>query len=442
MKSKLSPRWIKSQLCNIAADKPFAIVDGPFGTQLHHDEYVSDGVPVVRIINLSYDGRFLNDDLVFITKKKAEELSRSTVNPNDIIIAKTGATIGKLGMLPLSYERGIIASSCLKITPNPNLINPKYLLYLLTSEYGQRAIVNGAIGSTRATINITPFAKIEVYHPIDTNEQSRIAEVLDTISDAIQKTETVIAKLRQVRAGLLHDLLTCGLDKNGEIRDPILNPNQFKDSPLGKVPNSWGVEEIKHWYLVPSRNGIYKKASSYGLGHRMIHMPQMFKSSIIEPDDAVRVEVTPEELQRYALEKGDLLFARRSLTLEGAGLCSIVPELKEPVTFESSIIRVRLDKTKILPEFAIEFLRSPKGYLLRRPFIRQVAVSGVSSQDVGQFLLPCPGLSEQERILSALEVYHQAHSFFEKELLKLNSIKEGLMSDLLSGHIRVPEGLI
>jgi type I restriction enzyme S subunit len=442
MRSELSSGWIKSQLCNLAADKPFAIVDGPFGTQLHHDEYVSDGVPVVRIVNLSYDGRFLNDDLVFITERKAEELSRSTVNPNDIIIAKTGATIGKLGMFPVSYERGIIASSCLKITPNSNLINPKYLLHLLTSEYGQRAIVNGAIGSTRATINITPFGKIEVYHPIDTNEQRRIVEIFDTISDAIRKTEAVIAKLRQVRAGLLHDLLTRGLDENGEIRDPRFNPNQFKDSQLGKIPNSWEVKEIKDCYSVPSRNGLYKKVSSYGFGHRMIHMPQMFKSAIVEPNEAVRVDVTPEELQRYALEEGDLLFARRSLTLEGAGLCSIVPELKEPVTFESSIIRVRLDRRKILSHFAVEFLRSPKGYLLRRPFIRQVAVSGVSSEDVGQFLLPCPEPNEQERILSLLEIYDQALSLFEKKLVKLNSIKEGLISDLLSGRVRVPEGII
>lgn len=244
MRSEPPSGWVKSQLCNLAAEKPFAIVDGPFGTQLHHDEYVSDGVPVVRIVNLSYDGRFLNDDLVFITKRKAEELSRSTVHPNDIIIAKTGATIGKLGMFPVDYEHGIIASSCLKITPDPNLINPKYLLYLLTSEYGQRAIVNGAIGSTRPTINITPFEIIEVNHPSDLKEQRRIAEIVDIISDAIRKTETVIAKLRQVRAGLLHDLLTRGLDENGRLRDPIAHPEQFRDTESGRIPLEWHLKTI------------------------------------------------------------------------------------------------------------------------------------------------------------------------------------------------------
>ena len=65
--------------------------------------------------------------------------------------------------------------------------------------------------------------------------------MLDTVDEAIAKTEAVIAKLRQVRAGLLHDLLTRGLDENGQLRDPIAHPEQFQDSPLGGIPE-WHVE--------------------------------------------------------------------------------------------------------------------------------------------------------------------------------------------------------
>ena len=64
-------------------------------------------------------------------------------------------------------------------------------------------------------------------------EQIAIEVVLDTVDEAIAKTEAVIAKLKQVRAGLLHDLLTGGLDENGQLRDPIAHPEQFQDSPLG-----------------------------------------------------------------------------------------------------------------------------------------------------------------------------------------------------------------
>ena len=75
-------------------------------------------------------------------------------------------------------------------------------------------------------------------------EQSRIAAVLDTVDEAITKTETVIAKLKQVRAGLLHDLLTRGLDENGQLRDPIAHPEQFQDSPIGRIPREWELTRL------------------------------------------------------------------------------------------------------------------------------------------------------------------------------------------------------
>ncbi len=71
-------------------------------------------------------------------------------------------------------------------------------------------------------------------------EQRRIAEILDTLDEAIRKTEQVIAKLQQMKQGLLHDLLTRGIDDNGELRDPERHPEQFKDSPLGRIPRGGG----------------------------------------------------------------------------------------------------------------------------------------------------------------------------------------------------------
>ena len=59
------------------------------------------------------------------------------------------------------------------------------------------------------------------------------------MDEAIAKTEAVIAKLKQVRAGLLHDLLTRGLDEHGQLRDPVAHPEQFQDSALGWIPKEW-----------------------------------------------------------------------------------------------------------------------------------------------------------------------------------------------------------
>ena len=89
-----------------------------------------------------------------------------------------------------------------------------------------------------------------------------IAAVLETVDEAIAKTEAVIAKLKQVRAGLLHDLLTRGLDENGQLRDPVAHPEQFQDSPLGRIPREWEIEPVEDNSAL-SRHPEPKLASYY-----------------------------------------------------------------------------------------------------------------------------------------------------------------------------------
>jgi type I restriction enzyme S subunit len=375
--------------------------------------------------------------LLGVAESTASSSTNSVFAQDDILFGKLRPNLRKSIRAPFAgyCSTDILVLRCL------DGVAPAFAGHVFQWEDVFAAASATAAGTKMPRMSWDDLKRFQVFRPSTTAEQSRIAAVLDTVDEAIAKTEAVIAKLKQVRTGLLHDLLTRGLDEHGQLRDPIAHPEQFQDSLLGWIPINWSVKELKDCYAVPSRNGLYKKATYYGSGHRMIHMPQMFKDITVDVADAVRVAVEAEELQRYSLDPGDLLFARRSLNLEGAGLCSIVPALDEPVTFESSIVRVRLDQNIILPGFAVEFLRSELGYLLRRPFIRQVAVSGVSSEDIGHFLVPCPKPDEQGRILTVLDSYDHGLRLYEAELRKLVHLKSGLMTDLLTGRVRVPEGV-
>lgn len=260
-----------------------------------------------------------------------------------------------------------------------------------------------AQGSTFQAIGKSELENLKVL-AIPKHEQQKIAHILDTIDNLITLTNRHIAKLKLAKAGLLHDLLTRGIDENGELRDPIAHPEQFKETgtEIGRIPKGWGFSKISDFYAIPARNGLYKQAQYYGRGNLMIHMPQMFRG-LQDTSDAVRVEVVSSELERFGLCQGDLVFARRSLNLEGAGRCSLVPQLPEPATFESSIIRVRLSTDKLIPEFVNYFLNSEIGTRLRLPLIRQAAVSGVSSEDIASLPIPKPEITEQTEIINRIE---------------------------------------
>ncbi len=127
-------------------------------------------------------------------------------------------------------------------------VEPSHLERLLRSPIGRRQIQAEAVGTSGSMVKINRRIVESLLFPIPLlPEQQRIAKILDTLDEAIRKTEQLIAKLQQVKQGLLHDLLTRGIDENGELRDPERHPEQFEDSPLGRIPRAWRTEPLRDW---------------------------------------------------------------------------------------------------------------------------------------------------------------------------------------------------
>ena len=77
-------------------------------------------------------------------------------------------------------------------------------------------------------------------------EQRKIAHILTTVDDLIDRTEALIAKLRAIKQGLMHDLLTRGVDEHGQLRPPREEaPELYKESAVGWVPREWEISEMR-----------------------------------------------------------------------------------------------------------------------------------------------------------------------------------------------------
>lgn len=152
----------------------------------------------------------------------------------------------------------------------------------------------------------------------------------------------------------------------------------------------------------PVRNGIYKKKEFHGTGTKIVNMGELFAHPRLRPVEMRRLELTDSEADRFLLTEGDLLFARRSLVAEGAGKCSVVLELDEPTTFESSIIRARPDTERADSLYLYYFFNSMFGRQLLYSIRRQVAVSGITGGDLSRLEIPVPPLSEQRNIAIVL----------------------------------------
>lgn len=427
--------WRNYTFSEIAKKEKFAIVDGPFGTQLHSDEYTENGVPVVRIENLSFSGKFKPENIVFISEKKADQLKRSRVVPGDLIIAKTGATIGKSGMFPDAYNNGIIASSCMKVSCDRSIADPKLILYMIVWEEGQKKILEGAGGSTRTSINIGPFSDIQLYLPESIFEQHKIAEILTAVDDAIEQTEALIHKYQRIKQGLMQDLLTRGVDENGELRPyPNMRPDLYKRSELGWIPTGWKIQKISDFAIVKGGKRLPVGAQ---FEEDITPFPYIrvtdFYDFTVDPSSIKYISTDLHEvIKRYVISISDVY-----ISIAGTiGLTGTIPEKLDGANLTENAARIT-QINGVNNRFLAYFLGS---YLAQKQISALIGTTTqpkLALERIEQIRVLIPNSEEQTRIIKVLNAIIGTIDRIQKEQKKLLSLKQGLMQDLLTGKVRV-----
>jgi type I restriction enzyme, S subunit len=154
----------------------------------------------------------------------------------------------------------------------------------------------------------------------------------------------------------------------------------------------------------PLRNGVYKRKEFHGRGLKIVNMKELFANDRLRDQANLRVDLTAAEQGRFVLRPGDLLFARRSFVLEGAGKCSIVEDTDEPTVFESSMIRARLAEHAD-PRFFYYLFKSPLGRGAMASIATRTAVSGITGSALAGLPVPLPPLGVQRKIAGVLVAY-------------------------------------
>ena len=166
---------------------------------------------------------------------------------------------------------------------------------------------------------------------------------------------------------------------------------------------SWAESEFEDLYAIPSKNGLTRPARVRGRGYKMINMGELFAHDRIGDVAMEFVPMNEKELTTMLVESGDLLFARQSLVLSGAGKCSLVTSAEEPTTFESHIIRVRLKREIADPVFFHYYFKSSICRI--RSIVTQGVQAGIRGNELKKLKVHVPPLIEQSRIASTLSAY-------------------------------------
>lgn len=278
----------------------------------------------------------------------------------------------------------------------------------------------------------------EVFVPDADAERAAIAGLLDAADEAIAKTEALIAKLKAIKQGLLHDLLTRGLDDNGELRDPEKRPGDFRSTRLGRLPAEWDTPSINDLAvhvgsgITPTGgSNVYKRE-----GVLFIRSQNVTFNGLLLDDVAYIDERIHRMMARSEVFADDVLL---NITGASIGRCCPVPEGLGPANVNQHVCAIRLAKPRredalFLSTVLASFIGQGQIDRLNAGSNRQ----GLNYRQLRSFIVPWPK-EETERTLIATKI-ESAEARFRAEsiyLAKLKAIKKGLMQDLLTGRVRV-----
>lgn len=268
---------------------------------------------------------------------------------------------------------------------------------------------------------------------ISIKQQRKIANILTKMDDAISNTQAMIDKYENIKKGLMQDLLTKGIDENGNIRSE--ETHQFKDSPLGRIPVEWDVRKLGDFISAIDPQPDHRTPPDVENGIPYIGISDVTKKGEIDFSEARTVgeNVFLKQNKSFQLMTGDIIFGK----IGTIGKPTLLPQYNNfKYTLSANVILI---KPKINSDFIYYSLLShyiENQILLSIHSTSQPAFGMKKIRDL-QILIPNLDTDEILKISTALKIVFDTISNFENKLEKMKCKKVGLMQDLLSGKVRV-----
>jgi len=354
---------------------------------------------------------------------------------NLLLVTRTG--VGKLAIAPCDIA---ISQDITGVYLKENEVDTGFVYFLMKrgveelKKLNQGTSINGIIRSD--------LEKYAVSIPCALSEQREIAHVLSIIEIAIEKTESLIAKYQQIKAGLMHDLFTRGVTADGKLR-PLREqaPELYQETSFGWIPKEWHTSGLRSKAIpgIPHlRTGPFGSALKgehwVEVGHPVITIGALGEGVFIESELLYVGDFDARRLRDFQLKTDDVVFSR----VADVGRSVVVRDEQADWIMSSNLMRIALDTKLVVPDFLQHLLSFDQR--IKRQIRAKVNSGGrdvANSEILNQLIFAWPPYTEQQLIVQrAAATDSRLRSEVNKQR-KLEKEKTGLMHDLLTGKVAV-----
>lgn len=423
-------------------DPNSGVQTGPFGSQLHKEDYVVDGTPIITVEHLG-DNRILHENTPNVSDKDKIRLKKYTLKPGDVVFSRVGS-VDRRALVRSTEDGWLFSGRCLRVRPNPAKADGEYLSYFFGLPAFQEHIRSIAVGATMPSLNTKLLSEVAVVIPQSVNEQSLIARILGTLDDKIELNRRMAATLEEMARAIFKswfidfDPVRAKAEGRSTHLPPEIDalfPDSFEDSELGPIPRGWEVKIADDIFVV----GIGKtppRKEHHWFSEDPTDVPWM---SIRDLGEAgVFIAKTSEYLTPEAVDK---FRVRR------------IPDNTVVLSFKLTIGRVAITDGEMLSNEAIaHFCRRPEtpvgpGYLycyLKGFGYDQLGstssiATAINSEMVRRMNILVPSNPVADAFERMVDPLFLQVKTMQKQTRTLATIRDTLLPKLISGEIRVTE---
>jgi len=378
---------------------------GPFGSTLHKSDYIFDGIPIVNPMQI-IDGEIIPTPSMTISEKLAQSLADFRLHTSDIVIGRRG-DIGRCAVVDKLQNGWLCGTGSMIIKCHSSLL-PDYAQRVISSPSVVAMILSASVGTTMVNLNQNTLATLTIQIPPTLAEQEAIAEALSDADSLIESLQQLIAKKRLIKQGAMQELLS---PREGWVEKTI----------GGKIDLLTGF---------PFPSSKYTKS-----GIRLLRGSNVKRGVTDWSEHIVQYwSRMSASISQYALKEGDLVIAMDG-SLVGRSYARLASK-DLPAVLLQRVARIRSS------QLDVSYLTQLVGSNLFVDYCDAVktvtAIPHISPSDIRNFKIPLPPtIEEQTRIATILTDMDEEISTLGSKLTKARQIKQGMMSELLTGKIRL-----
>lgn len=282
---------------------------GPFGSQLHEEDYVEVGTPIVTVEHLGDIG-FTTQNLPFVSEEDVKRLSKFLLEEGDIVFSRVGS-VDRSVYTQKEQEGWLFSGRCIRVRCDKSKVNPRYLSYYFKLPSFKEMMLNISVGATMPSLNTRLMDGIDL-NLLDINVQGKIAILLDSIDSKIENNNKINAELESM-ARTIYDYWFLQFDfpdENGKPYKSSGGKMVWNEELKREIPDRWEVLKLDK--LCDFSNGInYDKNQEGNRNYKIVNVRNITASTLLlDSSDFDDINLLSTQANKYIIEKNDILIAR------------------------------------------------------------------------------------------------------------------------------------